>query len=204
MPGSLEIATSEPATDANPISVGGWPVALATFAATVALAPVGLPDVGAVCLASIGITLLVDRRPAISLRPCRRHNDRPSADRCCPRARARCIDTSRRRVELVRHPPPSRLPRWRSRSASVLPLPALPGSTRPLWERLDSSAGGASGIVAMADDLGADSRLVCLSCSTSACSWSSSSRRLSPNYSSRTTTRAGCCGRNRWGNEPRW
>ena len=158
MPGSLEIATGEPATDAESNLRRWMAVALATFAATVALGAVGLPTPALFAALSIGITyaLIAGRRPL----------DVPAGGITIGQALigvalGAALDASTLRAVASN---------WFGVSAVTLATLALSLGIGIAIARvtginqttgtLGLIAGGASGIVAMADDLGADSRLV--------------------------------------------
>jgi uncharacterized protein len=158
MPGSIEIATSEPATDAES-NIRRWlAVALATFAATIALGAVGLPTPALFAALSIGITyaLIAARRPL----------DVPASGITIGQALigvalGAALDASTLRAVASN---------WFGVSAVTLATLALSLGVGIAIARvtgisqatgtLGLIAGGASGIVAMADELGADSRLV--------------------------------------------
>ena len=158
MPGSIEIATCEPATKADSNLVRWLGVALATFATTVALGAVGFPTPALFAALLVGITY--------ALIPAQRHLDVPSSATTIGQALigvalGTALDGSTLRA-VATH--------WLGVSAVTLTTLALSVGVGIAIARLAGIsqatgtlgliAGGASGIVAMADELGADSRLV--------------------------------------------
>jgi membrane AbrB-like protein len=158
MPGSSEIVTSEPAADADSQILRWLAIALATFAATIAMGAVGLPTPALFAALLTGITyaLIAVRRPL----------DVPSSGMTIGQALigvalGAALDGSTLRA-VASH--------WLGVSAVTLATLALSVGVGVAIARvagisqatgtLGLIAGGASGIVAMADELGADSRLV--------------------------------------------
>jgi membrane AbrB-like protein len=158
MPGCSEIVTSEPATDGDSNILRWLGIALATFAATIAMGAVGLPTPALFAALLIGITyaLIAVRRPL----------DVPSSGITIGQALIGValgaeLDASTLRAVASN---------WFGVSAVTLATLALSlgvgiGIARltgisQATGTLGLIAGGASGIVAMADELGADSRLV--------------------------------------------
>jgi uncharacterized protein len=158
MPGCSEIVTSEPATDADSNILRWLGIALATFAATIALGAVGLPTPALFAALLIGITyaLIAVRRPL----------DVPSSGITIGQALIGValgaeLDASTLRAVASN---------WFGVSVVTLATLALSLGLGIAIARLTAIsqatgtlglvAGGASGIVAMADELGADSRLV--------------------------------------------
>ncbi|MGH3137849.1 MAG: AbrB family transcriptional regulator [Gaiellaceae bacterium] len=158
MPGSSEIVTSEPATDADSNILRWLGVALATFAATIAMSAVELPTPALFAALLIGITyaLVAVRRPL----------DIPSKGLTIGQALigvaiGTALDASTLGAVASN---------WFAVSAVTLATLALSLGVGIAIARLAGIsqatgtlgliAGGASGIVAMADELGADSRLV--------------------------------------------
>jgi membrane AbrB-like protein len=158
MPGSSEIVTSEPATGTDSNILRWLGVALATFAATIAMGAVGLPTPAlfAALLIGIAYALIAVPRPL----------DVP--------AKGITIGQALIGVALGAELDASTLravgSNWFGVSAVTLATLALSLSVGIAIARLTGIsqatgtlgliAGGASGIVAMADELGADSRLV--------------------------------------------
>jgi uncharacterized protein len=158
MPGCSEIVTSEPATDGDSNILRWLGIALATFAATIAMGAVGLPTPALFAALLIGITyaLIAVRRPL----------DIPSSGVTIGQALIGValgaeLDASTLRAVASN---------WLGVSAVTLATLALSigvgiGIARltgisQATGTLGLIAGGASGIVAMADELGAASRLV--------------------------------------------
>jgi uncharacterized protein len=158
MPGGSEIVTGEPATDAGSNILRWLGVALTTFAASIAMGAVGLPTPAlfAALLVGIAYAMIAVQRPL----------DVPSGGVTIGQALVgvalgAALDGSTLRA-VASH--------WFGVSAVTLATLALSVGVGIAIARLTGIsqatgtlgliAGGASGIVAIADELGADSRLV--------------------------------------------
>lgn len=158
MPGTREMVTSEPATDGDPNILRWLGVALATVAASIAMGAVGLPTPALFAALLIGISyaLIVVRRPL----------DVPSSGMAIGQALIGVAIGAELDASTLRAVASD----WFGISAVTLATLALSlgvGLTVARLTGIDQAAGtlgfiagGASGIVAMADELGADSRLV--------------------------------------------
>jgi membrane AbrB-like protein len=158
MPGCSEIVTSGRAVDADSNILRWLGIALATFGATIALGAVGLPTPALFAALLIGITyaLIAVRRPL----------DVPSSGITIGQALIGVAIGAELDASTLR----AVASNWFGVSAVTLATLALSLGVGIAIARLTGIsqatgtlglvAGGASGIVAMADELGADSRLV--------------------------------------------
>lgn len=158
MPGSSEVVTREPAADADSNLLPWLGVALATFAASIAMGAVGLPTPAlfAALLVGIAYALIAVRRPL----------DVPVGGMTIGQALIGVALGAELNAWTLR----AVASNWFGVSAVTLATLALSLGVGIALARLTGIsqatgtlglvAGGASGIVAMADELGADSRLV--------------------------------------------
>jgi uncharacterized protein len=158
MAGSSDLVTTRPATHADSTLLRWLGVALATFAATIAMGAGGLPTPAlfAALLIGIGYALIAVRRPL----------DVPSRGTTIGQAVIGVVLGAELDGSTLR----TVTSNWLGVSAVTFATLALSLGVGVAFARLTGTgqatgtlglvAGGASGIVAMADDLGADSRLV--------------------------------------------